>query len=153
MVSFHLAQVNIARTAAPLDDPLMAEFVANLARINALAEGSPGFVWRLMDAAGDATHIRAFDDPRIIVNMSVWEGIESLADFTYRSDHTPFIGRRRDWFERLEGPHMALWWVPAGHKPDIAEARAKLDLLQATGPTPDAFVFKQRYPAPQAALV
>ena len=144
----HLAQVNIAKVAAPLDDPLMAEFVGNLVRINALAEASPGFVWRLMDAAGDATHIQAFEDPRIIVNMSVWTSLEALFDFTYRTDHTPFIGRRRDWFEKLVGPHMALWWVKAGHLPDVAEARTKLDLLAAAGPNPDAFTFKQRFPAP-----
>ena len=149
---FHLAQLNIARALAPMDDPLLRDFVAALDDVNALAERSPGFVWRLKSDSGNATDIRAYDDPLMIVNLTVWEGIEALFDFTYRSGHAKIMARRRDWFEKMSQPHMALWWIPAGHLPDMAEAKERLDLLQQRGPSAEAFTFKARFAAPPAAV-
>jgi hypothetical protein len=150
---YHLAQINIGRTLDGLDTPLMAEFVAQLDTINALADASPGFVWRLQADDGNATSIRAYDDERIIVNMSVWESLEALTAFVYASAHRPVMRRRREWFERFDGPYMALWWVPAGHRPDVAEARERLEHLRAHGPTPFAFSFTTAFPAPDASEV
>jgi len=148
---FHLAQVNIGRLLAPIDDPLIAEFVAQLDAVNALADASPGFVWRLKDESGNATTIPAFDDPRMIINMSVWKSFEALRDYVYRSDHTKVLTRRRDWFEKLDRPHLALWWVPAGTLPTVEDAKRRLLILAEHGPTPDAFTFRDRFPAPVAA--
>jgi len=144
----HLAQLNIARALAPMDDPLLRDFVAALDDVNALAECSPGFVWRLKSDSGNATDIRAYDDPQMIVNLTVWEDIDALFDFTYRSGHAKIMARRRDWFEKMSQPHMALWWIPAGHLPDMAEAKERLDLLQRQGPTLLAFTFKSRFAPP-----
>lgn len=136
-----LAQVNIGRLLAPVDDPLIAEFMAGLNRINALAESTPGFVWRLKDEGGNATDI-VWDkhDPLAIVNLSVWENLDALKGFTYRSDHTEFLKRRREWFGRME-VFMALWWSPQGHIPTVREARERLEHLALYGPTPHAFTF------------
>ena len=142
----HLAQLNIARSVAPIDDAAMADFVANLDRINALGEAAPGFVWRLKDESGSATAIRAFDDPLIIVNLTVWTSIEALRGFAYRSDHAEVFRRRREWFVPLGGPNLVLWWVPVGHIPTVAEAREHLDLLAANGPTAQAFTLKTAFP-------
>lgn len=142
----HLAQANIARALAPLDDPLMAGFVAQLAGINALADASPGFVWRLQSAEGDATAVRPYDDERILVNLSVWESLEALAAFVYTSAHRPVLQQRRQWFSRFDGPYAALWWVPVGHIPDVAEARERLEHLRTHGPTALAFTFKTPFP-------
>ena len=147
MPAVHLAQVNIARLRAPLDSPLLTDFVANLEPINALAERSPGFVWRLKDEAGDATGIPYSDDPAMIVNMSVWESVEALREFTYRSHHTDVLKRRREWFTRLEFA-VALWWVVPGEFPTPAQARAKLELLEARGPCEEVFTFGQVFRAP-----
>jgi hypothetical protein len=122
----------------------MAEFVASLDPVNALADQAPGFVWRLQTGDGNATAIRAFDDDRVIVNMSVWESIEHLSDFVYRSGHLTVMRRRREWFERIR-VHMALWWVPIGHTPSVLEAEERLAHLQAHGPAPYAFTFKARF--------
>lgn len=146
--TFDLAQVNIALPREPLSSPLLADFVAALAPINALADASPGFVWRLQTEDGDATSIRAFDDDRLIVNMSTWESLEALADFVYRSGHTGVMRRRRNWFQRLTQMYMVLWWVPVGHRPTVAEAEERLDHLQAYGPSPYAFTFREPYPPP-----
>lgn len=146
--SYQLAQVNIALPQEPLDTPLLAEFVAALAPVNALADASPGFVWRLQTDDGDATAIRVFDDDRLIVNMSVWQSFEALADFVYRSAHTNVMRHRREWFHRLGELHMALWWVPAGHEPGVAEAEERLRLLQAHGPSAAAFTFRAPFPPP-----
>lgn len=152
MVSgFHLAQVNIGRLLAPIDDPLIADFVAQLDAVNAVADASPGFVWRLKDESGNATTIPAFDDPQMIINMSVWESLEVLRDYVYRSDHTKVLTRRRDWFEKLDRPHLALWWIPAGTLPTVEEAKRRLQILAERGPTPDAFTFRDRFPAPAPA--
>lgn len=148
---FHLAQVNIGRLKAPIDDPRVADFVAQLDEINALADRSPGFVWRLQDESGNATAVPAFDDARMIINMSVWESLEALRAYVYCSDHSRVLARRRDWFEKLDRPHMALWWIPAGTLPAVEEARQRLALLGARGPTPDAFTFRDRFPPPAPA--
>src|SRR5262245_31300207 len=115
----HLAQANVAKMRAPLDDPMMSDFVALLDGINALADASPGFVWRLQTEAGDATAIRAYDDARVLFNMSVWESLEALADYTYKSGHTGPLRARRNWFEPPTGPSLVLWWIPGGHTPTV----------------------------------
>src|SRR5882724_4186379 len=143
----HIAQLIIARAKAPLDQPLLADFVAQLDAVNALAEARPGFVWRLKSDSGNATDIRAYDDPLMIVNMSVWESIEALFDFAYKTSHTKVMNRRKEWFESLPGPHMVLWWLPAGKFPTVEEAKRRLDHLTAHGPTASAFTFKVRFPA------
>src|SRR5919206_2370788 len=143
-MTWHLAQHNIGRLRAEVDDPSIAEFMDNLDPINALAEASPGFVWRPQTGEGNATAIRAFaDDPLMVLNLSVWESIESLADFAYRSAHTPFLRRRGEWFERLGEVYMVLWWIPAGTVPTVDEALDRLDHLKRVGPSPDAFTFRQ----------
>ena len=143
----HVAQVNIALPREPLDSPALAEFVANLEPVNALADTAPGFVWRLQDDSGDATSIKAFDDERLIINMSVWESIAALWAFVYDGGHLDVMRRRREWMTKLAETHMALWWVPAGHIPTIGEAEERLDHLRAHGPTEHAFTFKQRVTA------
>lgn len=142
----HLAQVNIARMRGALDDPVMRDFVARLEEINALADGSPGFVWRLQTEAGNATYLRPYDDERIIVNMSVWETVEDLRHYVYGGGHADVLRRRHDWFERLETPVVALWWIPAGHVPSIDEAKKRLAHLQERGPSPFAFSFRSLFP-------
>lgn len=141
----HVAQANIARMIAPLDDPVMAGFVEQLAYINAVADGSPGFVWRLETPEGDATAIRVFDDERILFNMSVWEDVESLYRYTYRSDHLSPLRDRRKWFERMDGAHLVLWWIPAGSLPTVEEARNRFERLNRNGPGPDAFTFARAF--------
>ena len=149
MTDFQLAQFNIALPREPLDRPLLAEFVAALAPVNAAADASPGFVWRLQTEEGDATGVRAFDDERLIVNMSVWESLQALRDFVYsQRAHRDVLRRRREWFERLGEAAVVLWWVPAGHHPSVAEAEERLAALRAEGPTPRAFTFRQSF-APQ----
>lgn len=147
MSSFHLAQINVGRLRAPIDDPLIADFKANLDRINALAESTPGFVWRLKGEGADATDLQAFDDPLIITNMSVWTDLEALAGFVYRSGHREIMRRRREWFDRME-VFMCLWWVPAGHTPTVDEGLAKLALYGREGATAGAFDFKTPFPSP-----
>ena len=149
MVTHELAQLNIGIFRAPIDSPEMAEFVANLDRINALAEQSPGFVWRLQTEEGNATALRPYEDDRMIVNMSVWESIDALAAFVYRSGHVDVMRRRREWFESMK-PYMVLWWIPAGAIPTVDEAKERLEHLRVNGPTPHAFTFKARFPSPDA---
>ena len=149
---WQLAQVNIGRVKAALDHPLMADFVANLDPVNALADGHPGFVWRLTGDGNDASGIRAFDDPAIIINMSVWTDMDSLAAYAYRSDHRLVMRRRKEWFEHMD-LYMCLWWVPGGHRPTPQEARQRLETLERLGPSPAAFTFKQPFPAPGTAPV
>lgn len=145
---YHVAQYNIARLVAPLDDPRIADFVDNLERINTLGDRSPGFVWRHQTEDGTSTSVRVRGDPLIIINLTVWESIESLFEFTYRSGHVDFYRRRREWFEAPTEAYLVLWWVPAGHIPTVDEAEARLDYLRAHGPTPHAFTFKRRFPPP-----
>ena len=137
----HLAQLNVARLREPIDAPESAEFVDALAPVNALADAAPGFVWRLQTDDGDATSIRVFDDDLVIVNMSVWESIESLRAYVYRSDHREVLRRRRDWFQPWDGPHLVLFWVEEGTRPTLAEALERLEQLRADGPSPSAFSF------------
>jgi len=151
MTGFHVAQMNVGHTLYPMADTRMREFAENLDRINALAEASPGFVWRLKDESNNATNIKLTNDPLFIVNMSVWASVEALFDFVYRSAHTPFITRRRDWFRKPEGPIQVLWWIPAGAIPTPQEGLARLARLVAGGPTASAFSFKHRYPPPGVA--
>jgi hypothetical protein len=144
----HLAQINIARARAPLDDPAMADFVARLDEVNAAAEGAPGFIWRLKaEDGGGSSYINAFDDERMLINMTVWESVEALHEYVYRHlQHREVLRARARWFEPLGSPSVALWWVPAGHVPTIEEGKARLELLARLGPTPEAFTFKERFP-------
>jgi hypothetical protein len=141
-VNFHLAQVNIARMKAPLEDEVMSGFVARLAEINALADRSPGFVWRLQTPEGNATYLRPYPDERILFNLSVWQDVESLRNYVYGTTHVELLRQRQDWFERFDGPSAALWWVPAGHVPLVDEAQERLRHLAKNGPSPVAFTFK-----------
>jgi hypothetical protein len=149
MSRFHLAQVNIGRIRAPLDDPLMDGFRSQLDVINRLADSTPGFVWRLQTEAGHAMAFRPFpDDDRMAINLSVWESHAALQEFVYRSAHVGPLRDRKQWFEPLEGPILALWWIPAGHIPTIAEALDRLRQLKERGPSREAFTFRQPFPAP-----
>ncbi len=147
MAHFELAQLNVAKMIAPLESPILADFVANLDSINALAEGSPGFVWRLQSDAGDATSFRPFDDD-MLVNLTVWKDVQSLHDFVYKSGHVEIMRRRKEWFSQMQEAYVVLWWVPVGHKPSIEEAGEKLKLLETNGPGSEAFTFKSAYPSP-----
>ena len=145
---YQLAQLNIAHLVAPVDAPELVDFVANLDRINALAEAAPGFVWRLQTPAGDATALRPFGDD-YIVNLSVWDSMERLHDYVYRTDHTKIMRRKKEWFQRMDEAHMVLWWVAQGHHPDETEAKDRLQELRANGPSQLAFTFKHSFSAPQ----
>lgn len=145
---WQLAQINIARFRAPIDAPQLAGFVEMLDPINALADVAPGFVWRLQTDDGNATSIHAFDDDLILVNMSVWASVEDLNAFVYRSPHFEVFRRRREWTEHMEAAYLALWWIPAGTIPTVEEGKRRLDLLRASGPTPEAFTIKTTFPAP-----
>jgi Domain of unknown function (DUF3291) len=150
MTDFHLAQLNVAYPRAPLDDPSMAGFADDLVRINARADAAPGFVWRLVgEDSDDATSLRPFG-PDLMVNMSVWESVEALRDFTYRDGvHLESLRRRREWFSHGKlGAHLVLWWIPAGTIPTLDEARRRLTLLDRDGPGPDAFTLREPYPMP-----
>lgn len=151
MTGFHLAQVNVARLAAPLDSPQLADFVANLEPINAIADASPGFVWRLQTEAGDATALRVFDDDWLIVNMSVWESLEALRTYVYRSPHADVLRRRQEWFDKMVEANVALWWIEAGTLPTLRDAEERLLRLRAEGPTSDAFTLKVPYPVRRPA--
>jgi Domain of unknown function (DUF3291) len=147
-MEWHVAQINIGRLRAPIDDPLIAEFRDGLAEVNALAERSPGFVWRLQTDEGDATALHPTGEELVIPNMSVWESVENLADFVFRSGHTQFLRRRREWFEQYESAYVTLWWVPAGHVPTLEEGMQRLSLIDRDGPTHEAFTFVRRFPPP-----
>ena len=142
MAEYCIAQVNIARMRAALEDPVMAGFVARLDEINTLADRSPGFVWRLQTEAGNATYLRPYDDDRILFNFSIWESVETLRDYVYKTAHAELLRSRRDWFEQFSGVYMALWWVPRGYVPGIDEAKKRLAHLEAHGPSQFAFNFK-----------
>jgi hypothetical protein len=142
---FQLAQVNIARARGEMTDPVMAEFVAHLPEINALADHSPGFVWRLQTEDGDATAVRPYEDRSILINLSVWADVPALRTYVFRSAHASIMRRRCEWFERFERIYVALWWVPAGHRPSVTEAVARLAHLEQHGPTPVAFSFAEPF--------
>ncbi len=141
----HVAQLNVGRLRAPLDDALIDDFRNNLDRINALAEVSPGFVWRLQDDSGNATGVHVFADELQIINLTVWESVDALADFTYRTGHVEFLRRRREFFDAAKQPILCLWWIAEGTVPTVADALARLDHLRAHGPTPVAFTFRHRF--------
>jgi hypothetical protein len=135
----HLAELNIGRVRYDLDDPRMAGFTDNLALVNGIAERSFGFVWRYTDASGNATNTRPFADPLMIVNVSVWENVESLEKYVWQTVHKRFYGRRHEWFDKFDGPYFVMWWVLAGHHPTMQEAIARLEHLKANGPSERAF--------------
>jgi Domain of unknown function (DUF3291) len=148
--AYQLAQFNIGRLRAPIDDPLIAGFVAKLEEINALAEASPGFVWRLKTAEGDATSLRPYGDERIAINLSVWETPDDLRAYVYKSAHADVLRQRKSWFEKFDGLYYALWWVPRGHTPPIEEAMERLDYLRKNGASARAFSFTALLPAPES---
>ncbi|MFC6017299.1 DUF3291 domain-containing protein [Plantactinospora solaniradicis] len=154
-MTFHLAQLNVARLRAPLDDPRLADFVADLPTLNGLADNSPGFVWRLRDEeanAPDATALRPFG-PDLLINLTVWESVSALRDYAYHSPHLEALRRRREWFHPAgSDPHLVLWWLPTGELPTLDQARDRLDRLARTGPTPDAFTLRHPFPAPAEVL-
>lgn len=138
----HLAQLNIARLLAPIDSPQLADFVAALEPVNALADAAPGFVWRLQTDEGNATSIRPYDDDMLVVNMSVWESLDALRDFVFGAEHRAIMAGRRQWFERMADAYVVLWWVPEGHIPTVEEAKDRLERLRRDGPSEDAFTFR-----------
>ena len=147
-MDYQLAQLNIARFRLPQEDPVNADFVNNLDRVNAIADQQPGFVWRLVGEGNNALDIQAFDDLHIASNLSVWNDVESLEAFVFSSEaHRDILRRRREWFDKLEF-YLVLWWVSAGHRPDLDEAKGRLECLQKNGPTAEAFTFRDRYPSP-----
>ena len=135
----HLAQLNIGRIRYEIDDPRMADFTNNLALVNGLAERTPGFVWRYIDESGNSTSTRPYADPRIAINLSVWESIEALERFVYQTLHKRFYSRRAEWFEHFEAPYFVMWWVCADHRPSVDEAMARLEHLKQYGPGDYAF--------------
>lgn len=143
MPQYHLAQVNIGRVRGPIESPVMAGFVNRLVEINELAERSSGFVWRLQTDEGDATYFRPYEDDRILINMSVWESVESLREYVYRTAHAELLRQRQEWFEQFSSTYLTLWWIPTGHRPGIDEAKERLAHLDEHGPTPFAFTFKK----------
>ncbi|WP_347926310.1 DUF3291 domain-containing protein [Pontimicrobium sp. SW4] len=144
-MKYYLAQVNIAKMLAPIDDPIMADFVNNLDRINAVADKSEGFIWRLQGIESNATAIKAFDDDTLIINMSVWEDMEALFNYTYKSDHVAIFARRKEWFSRIKDMHMVFWFIPEGHTPSPKEARERLEYANTHGTSPYAFTFKDKF--------
>ena len=142
----HLAQINVGRLLYPIADPRIADFVNNLDAINALAEASPGFVWRLKDENNNATSITAYEDPSILMNMSVWESPEALYDYVYKTMHRRFVQRRKEWFELFGAQYVALWWVDVGHAPTPNEGQRRLAHLERYGPTQYAFTFRKLFP-------
>lgn len=147
----HLAQINVAKMLYPIDHPGMAGFVRALDPINALADTASGFVWRLQDESGNATALNPFDDPMLIVNMSVWSSIEALFDFVYQTGHTAIMRQRKAWFEKPHEAHMALWWIPAGTLPSLQDGKQRLSHLRSHGPSAFAFTFKRRFAPPAIA--
>lgn len=148
-MEYHLAQINVALAKDEMKSETMSGFVSRLAEINELAENSDGFVWRLKEESGDATSIRVFDDPLLIINMSVWQNLESLKKYVYQSDHVQLVRNRDSWFHKMKEMYQALWWVPAGHIPTIGEAKERLELIRTNGPTPLAFTFAKNFPTPE----
>ncbi len=149
---WQLAQLNVARMLAPIDSPRLSEFVENLDRLNAIADEAPGFVWRLQSDAGDATGFRPFGED-ILVNMSLWEDVESLHHYVYKTSHVEIMRKRRQWFELMRDNYTVLWWVPAGTLPDLLDAKERLAKLRESGPSPEAFTFNDPFPHPGSSHV
>jgi hypothetical protein len=150
MPTYELAQVNIGILRAPLDSPQLADFVANLDPVNALAESAPGFLWRLIGEGNDATSVKGFEGegPGLIINMSVWSSVESLSEFILDGEHLAIMRRRREFFEKMESAYAALWWVPVGIRPSVADAEERIAHLRTYGPTPTAFTLAKPFPPP-----
>ncbi|XCF04985.1 DUF3291 domain-containing protein [Tamlana crocina] len=144
MTAYHLAQVNIAKRLALMDDPIMQDFVNNVDRMNVIADQSDGFVWRLKDEDKDEA-AAIFQDDSLLINMSVWENQESLFNYTYRSNHIEVFKRKKEWFSKVKMAHMAFWYVPVGYMPTFNDAKLRLDYLNAHGETPFAFTFKSKF--------
>lgn len=145
MTKYRLAQINIAEALASMESETMKGFVDQLDEINALADQAPGFIWRLQTEEGDATSIQAFDNPRLIVNMSVWENLEYLKNYVYKSLHVELIRDRDAWFNKMINVHQALWWIPAEHIPTVEEGKEKLEYLQLHGVSKIAFTFAKSF--------
>ena len=145
---YHLAQANVAYALAPADDPLLADYMVRLDEMNVLADCSPGFVWRYLTDSRDPAQ-REFTDPYVLFNMSVWESIDALHAYTYRTAHSEVYAARRRWFaepKAVVGGHaLAMWWIPVGERPTVEDAKARLAEITASGPSPRAFTFKQRF--------
>ncbi|MFJ3302924.1 DUF3291 domain-containing protein [Streptomyces sp. NPDC086549] len=151
--AYELAQANIARLKFPLDSPELKYFVDALDPVNAVADAAEGFVWRLQSDSGNATGIPVLGDEWLVINMSVWRDTNALTAFMYQGQHRELLARRREWFERVEEAMATLWWVPAGHRPTVAEAEARLLHLRANGPTAYAFTLRTSFPAGASAPV
>lgn len=152
-MQYQLAEINIATFRSPMTDPVNTDFIANLDRVNALAEAAPGFVWRLVGEWNHLLTLKVFDDPNTAINMSVWANVDSLADFVYRSEgHREIMRRRKEWFDRMEF-HLALWWVPAGYRPTVIEGKKRLESLSRVGPSAYAFLFNKPFPPPSAIRI
>ena len=152
-MNYQLAQINIAKFRLPQADPVNADFINNLDRVNAIAEVQPGFVWRLKGDGNDALDVKAFEDPHIVVNMSVWSDLAALVDFVYRNEeHIKIMRRRKEWFERVE-IYQALWWLEKDRIPTLEEAKLRLALLRINGPSYTAFTFKQAFAAPSGEML
>jgi hypothetical protein len=149
MRTHHLAQINVSRMLAPLESPVMAGFVGQLEAVNAVADRSPGFVWRFQTEEGNATYVRPFDDELIIVNISVWESIEALRQYVYHDVHATVLRNRNLWFSRMNEAHLAMWWIPTGTLPTIDQARERLEHLRRHGETPFAFTFRHPFAEPR----
>ena len=148
MSMWHVAQMNIGTLRYPVNDPRIAEFMSALDRVNAMADAAPGFVWRLQSAQGNATDIKVSDNPNYIVNMSVWQSVEALFEFVYRTSHREVMAKRRDWFERPEGAYQVLWWIAAGTIPRVEEGLERLRWLHRHGPSQHAFDFRNKFSPP-----
>ena len=146
MDQYYLAQINIAEAKAEMDSETMSGFVARLERINALADASSGFIWRLQSEEGDSTAIRVFDNPLLLINISVWETLDALKTFVYKSEHVELIQNRDAWFDKFRSAHQALWWIPKGHIPTVEEGKERLEHIQLNGPTEYAFTFSRPFP-------
>jgi len=142
----YLAQLNIAEAIASMESPVMADFVNNTDRINALAEKHPGFVWRLKEeGSNDSYSIKAFESEFTLVNMSVWKDRESLFDYVYKSGHIEILKRRKEWFDKMPKMHMVLWYVAEGHIPNLDEGKERLEYFQKHGESAYAFSFKSDF--------
>jgi heme-degrading monooxygenase HmoA len=148
---YQLAEFNIARMRFPLDDPRMREFREALASVNALADESPGFAWRLESDEGEGNAVRQIHDPQLLLNLSVWESIDALRAFYLAAPHGEFLRRRATWFERARHPYLALWWVAHGHHPSLEEATQRLAMVSEDGPTDSSFDFAHPFPMPSVA--
>jgi len=148
----HLAQLNIAKAKHSLDAPEIKEFVDNLEPVNELAEKSDGFIWRLQDEQGDAINIQAFSDPNMLVNMSVWQSIDSLKNFMFRTHHRDFLRRKKEWFTDISEDSYVLWWIPEGSIPTVEQAIERLNYLRTNGDSPYAFTFKSNFTVEEAKM-